>query len=796
MRTPHPDIARVTAPDASSLSGRTVSHFRVLEPLGAGGMGVVYRAEDVTLGRTVALKFMLPDYTADDNASARFLREARAVATLDHPNICTVHEAGKSEDGHLFLAMSHYAGETIKDRLTRTGALPVEQTLDIAVQIARGLACAHTAGIVHRDLKPANVMLTADGTVKILDFGVAKLRDQTMTASGLAMGTVAYMSPEQMLGERVDGRTDLWSLGVMLVEMLTGKHPAGADHSPGTLARRIEARHLAAIPPQVTPALTQLVERLTRRDPEERYQNATDVVADLNELRELMAGTRVGRPATGRMRTRVALAIGGAVLVVAAAAGVLRWTKNARSATPAGTQAFSLAVLPLRNYGSRDQDYFADGMTDELTSTLTKIEGLRVIAHQSVLQFKQSTRPAPEIAQMLDVKYLVDGSVRQDSTRVRITASLIDAARSTPVWSKDFERDRRDAMTLQREVALAIADAINVTLTAQDRSRLAPSHVPDPEAFDLYIRGTQARYEAASLKGDNRDAIRYLSAAVAMDSGYAAAYAGLALAYIGTNDTIRARAFAARALALDPKLAEAHMAHGMIRQFLDWDLAGADSAFHEALRLNPGFAEAHHELSMLLERLKKFDESLREGRQAIAHAPTSLRFVQGMGDVQMFRGQYDESLEIANRLLAMDSANGSAHMLRGFAYEGLERWDDAARAWAVYIRAVPAGGDFARARIGYIYGLTGRRTQAVQILDTLKARLPERDRSGAQADLAVDLATVYMGLGDRAQALTWLERATALRAGFMLYLAINPTFKSLHTEPRFQALLRKIGLPN
>src|SRR5688572_2251991 len=292
-------------------------------------MGVVYRAEDVTLGRTVALKFMLPDYSADDAASARFLREARAVATLDHPNICTVHEAGKSEDGQLFLAMSYYAGETLKDRLTSAGALPVEQALDIAGQIARGLACAHAAGIVHRDLKPANVMLTADGTVKILDFGLAKSRDQTMTASGVVMGTIAYMSPEQMLGETVDGRADLWSLGLMLVEMLTGEHPAAGDHASGTLARRIEARHPGTMPPQVAPALTQLVERLTRRDAAERYQKATDVIADLDALRDRMAVARRRVPASRAFRRRLALGLGGAVVVVAGAVGVLRWTGDA-----------------------------------------------------------------------------------------------------------------------------------------------------------------------------------------------------------------------------------------------------------------------------------------------------------------------------------------------------------------------------------------------------------------------------------------------------------------------------------
>ena len=792
MQSLHSGTGAVTAPNAASLSGRTVSHFRVLEPLGAGGMGVVYSAEDVTLGRMVALKFMLPDYAIDETAAARFLREARSVATLDHPNICTVHEAGTTDDGHLFLAMSYYAGATLKERLTSTEVLPVAQALDIAGQIAHGLVCAHAAGIVHRDLKPANVMLTADGTVKILDFGLEKSRDQSMTASGAVMGTIAYMSPEQMLGERVDGRADLWSLGVMLVEMLTGSHPAGGDHASGTLARRIEARHPGTMTPQVASALAQLVERLTKREATERYQTAADVVGDLNALRDRMASARARGPASSALRKRVALGLAAAVVVVAGAVGVLRWTKNAR---PAGTQGFSLAVLPLKNYAGLDQEYFANGMTDELTSTLTKIEALHVIAHQSVLQFEESALSPRAIAESLNVKYVLAGSLRRESSRVSITASLIDAEDNRQVWSRVFDDDRRNVMQLQQRIALAITRGIGVTLTAQDRARLAPAHVPTPEVHALYFRGTQARHRA-HITGDFREAIRYLSEAVGKDTLYAAAFAGLASVYLSTGDTTRARAFANKALAVDSTVADVHMVHGMIRQYLDWNLAGADRAFREAIRLTPGDAEAHHELSMLLSRLKELDESIEESREAIESAPTIARFMNGLGEVLVFSddaAKHDEALAIADRLLTMDSTNVSASGLRAFAYEQQRRWNDAAKAYAA---CAPAGCYGGRARIGYIYARTGRTREATEILNTLKARVDPRDRSGTQGNLAMDLATVYMGLGEREQTLTWLERAAELRAGFMLYLAIDPTFKPLHAEPRFQVLLRKIGLPN
>jgi serine/threonine-protein kinase len=456
-----------------------------------------------------------------------------------------------------------------------------------------------------------------------------------------------------------------------------------------------------------------------------------------------------------------------------------------------------LAVLPLKNYASTDSEYFADGMTEELTNTLTKIEALRVIAHQSVLQFKKSTLPAPEIARMLDVKYLLDASVRQDSARVKITASLVDASRNMPVWTETFDRDRRDVMALQRDVALAIAEAIAITLTEQDQRRLAPAHVPAPGAFDAYIRGTLARYQG-NTGGDFRQAIPYLENAIAKDSAWAAPYAGLASAYFSTNDDSRAREFTEKALALDSTLAEGHMVRGMIRQFRDWDWDGSANAFREAIRFNPGFAEAHHELGMLLSRMKRYDDALREARRAADMSPMSVRFVSGIGEVHGFGGHPNEALGIADQLLAMDSTSSNAYSMRGFAYEQLRRWPDATRAWAACIRVKPSGCDWARVHMAYIDGMSGRRAPALQVLKRLEGRVDKRDpcRGPAEGDLAVDLATVYMGLMDKEHALTWLECAANARALFVLYLAVDPTFQPLHAEPRFRALLKRIGLPS
>jgi eukaryotic-like serine/threonine-protein kinase len=798
------DETAPTPADPPGLSGQVVSHFRVREALGAGGMGVVYMAEDLQLQRTVALKFMLPGYITDETAAARFLREARAVAALDHTNICTIHEVGQTDDGQLFLAMSYYPGETLAGRLTSRGPLPISEALDVTSQIARGLARAHDAGIVHRDLKPANVMLTADGTVKILDFGLAKARDQTITVTGGVMGTVAYMSPEQLLGDPVDARSDLWSLGVTLFEMLTGQHPSRGDDIAGTLARKIEAQQTQTAQSDLTSALQHVVERLLRKDQDERYQSAAELLKDLTALRERMAVSAQPITAVPRAAERVAMrwraALGGAAVVLASAIGVLWWSQSQRrnsegsasASTPSA--ALSLAVLPLKNYSGSEQEYFADGMTEELTSTLTKIESLRVIAHQSVAQFKGSRQTVPEIARSLNVKYLVDGSIRLDTSRIRITASLIDAAKNAPVWSNSFDEDRRDVMKLQRDVALAIAQAIEVRLTPQDRSRLAPTEAVDREAFELYIKGTQARY-AANFTGDYREATGYLSGAIAKDSAYAPAYAGLANVYAFLDDSMRAHALAEKALTLDPNLAEAHTVLGLVRQFFDWDWSGAENAFRQAIRLNPGYAEAHHELSMVLMRQKQFGDALREARLTVYLSPVAVRFANGVAEVQVFAGQPVQALAIADRLLAEDSTFAGAHYVRGMAYEQMGRYEEATKAWVTCIRLAPLGCDQAHARLGYIYGLTGRRAFAMRVVDTLKAHLRDAKARRVAGAIAVDVAIVYIGLGNKLEALNWLERAAEGHVQ-MLYLAVDPLYRSLYSEPRFRALLKKIGLPS
>ena len=789
------------------------SAYTLERELGGGGMSRVYVAQDTALGRAVVVKVLAPELAAGISAE-RFAREVRLAARLQQANIVPVLSAGVV--GELpYYVMPFVEGLSLRARLGRGDALPIPEAVGILRDVARALAYAQANGVVHRDIKPENVLLSG-GTAVVTDFGIAKAvgaartRESdsdargTLTRAGTSLGTPAYMAPEQAAGDAVDHRADLYSWGVVAYELLAGRHPF-ADRAT---AQALIGAHLAEAPvplsvrrPEVPPALAALVMGCLEKDAARRPQTAEALVAALQDV-----GTSSEQTAAGRPRRRViaaaalaavVIATGGALLVRERAVEAPGALAAGERAAPAGASrsaasrsAASLAVLPLANRsGDPAQDYFADGMTDELTTTLGKLEALRVIAHRSVLQFRRSEKSVPEIARLLGVKYVVDGSVLQDGDRVRINAALIDAATNTPVWTERFERERRDVLTLQREVALAIARAIEVALTPGDRSRLADTRPVDSAAFDLYIRGTQARYKAFG-GAEEKEAMELFERAVARDSAYAPAWVGLAILQAFAGNEARAKSAAERARTLDPALADAHMALGLIRQYFDQDWAGAETAFREAIRLNPGHAEAHHELSMLLMRLKRFDEALREARHTVYLAPMSARFEHAVGEIQLFSGRYDEALVAADRSLAFDSAYTPPYMLQALAYVGQRRFEKAEQALA---KCNPrACGDFGLPLLGYIHAVRGERAEALRVVDTLKALW---EKGGTGRGFAGGIAQVYAGLGERERALHWLERGGEHPAT-MIYVGIDPTFRSLHAEPRFQTLLKKLGLPD
>ena len=780
------DDARIRVRLASSLR----EQYAVERELGRGGMATVYLAEDLKHRRKVAIKVMHPEFGVALGAE-RFLREIEVTAGLQHPHILALHDSGSAE-GLLYYVMPYVEGASLRERLASDGALPVTEALRILRDVADALDYAHGQGILHRDIKPENILLSR-GHALVADFGVARAlgrardaRGRMLTQTGFSVGTPAYMSPEQLAGGReMDGRSDVYSLACVAYEMLAGAPPfAGPAAEQAAWRGGAAPLSLTARLPDLPDAAEDVLRRALALSPADRFATASEFAEQLAQA--LVTGLRPHRARRLLPRAahrRVALIIA----VVAAVVGALLWRPGSdRRATPVANPPYSLAVLPLKNYsGDPAQEYFANGMTEELTITLSKLEALRVIAHQSVLQFKHSDRSIPEIARLLNVRHVVDGSVMQDGRRIRITATLVDATRNTPVWSERFERERHDVMALQRDVALAIARAIEIALTPKDLARLAHVADVDPDAFAHYLKGTQARY-VASATNDFTEAERHFARAIAKDSGYAPAYAGLALVHALDGREAQARQFAATALELDPSLADAHLALGMVREIFDWDWAGAESEFRQAIQLNAGHAEAHHELSMLLMRRRRFDEALREARGALYLAPMSARFESAAGHVLLYSGRYDEALDAANRATALDPTYLGPYYLRGHAYTHKGTHEQALKSWN---ECMAAGCD-ARPELGYVYAVSGRRTEALKLLDTLKAGWEDGGHTDAAA---IGIATILIGLGERSQALDWLERGVA-SGTFILYLPINPYFRSLRSEPRFQAMLKKVGL--
>src|SRR5262245_11611487 len=502
---------------ADSFLGRIVSNYRLEERLAAGGMGVLYRATDLKLGRSVAVKVLSRQLAPEETAKARFLREARAASALDHPNLGAIHHI-EEQDGELFIVMALYQGETLKQRLKK-GPLPVDEALQVLRQMALGLEAAHRAGIVHRDIKPANVLRTDDGIVKILDFGLAKLTSDSQAATavtqpGETMGTVPYMSPEQLRGQAVDVRSDLWSFGVVAYELLAGVTPFQADSSAATAMRILseEPPALASVS-GVPDWLAKLVTQLLRKAPGERPQSAGEVLSRLD---------RPSSPSRSRRKSRP-------VLLASAILAVARWHDRFFGSSTAASIR-SLAVLPLDNF-SRDpeQEYFADGMTEELIANLAKISSLRVISRTSVMRYKGARKPLPEIARELNVDAVVEGSVRREGERVRITAQLIHGPTERHLWTESYERDLRQVLALQSEVALAIANEVKVRLSPDEQTRLGSARQVNPQAHEAYLKGVYY-LDKFTVEGTKKS-LEYFERAIQIDPGFAPAYAGLSLSY-------------------------------------------------------------------------------------------------------------------------------------------------------------------------------------------------------------------------------------------------------------------------
>ena len=776
-----PDAAVGPGPvaDPLGLVGRTVAHFQVREVLGAGGMGVIYRAEDARLKRTVALKFLLPQYALDPAARDRFVREARAASALDHPNVCTVLEVGEGDEAGPFLAMPCYDGTTLSGRLASGAQLPVAEILGITRQVLSGLRAAHEAGIVHRDLKPGNLMLTRNGAVKILDFGLAKVRDVDLTEPGARPGTVSYMSPEQLGGGTVDPRTDLWSLGVVLYEMLTGRTPFGRPHDLATLYSIL---HGEPAPPStlrdgVGAALDQIVGTLLAKDPGERYATAADVLADLEAAsRQPKSAPRGSREPDSRVP--------------------LPWVAAHPTAAVAAHQSSvaeepaSIAVLPFRDLSvERDQEYLCDGLTEEIIGQLSRVEGLRVTARTSSFRFRDRSADLSEMGRQLGVKHLLDGSVRVSGDILRVGVELVVAATGDRVWSETYERRKADVFALQDEIGRAIVASLQLHLAPDTGSLETPARTASPDAYELFLRG---RYfgNTRTETGLTR-AAEYYRQAIAADPGFARAHAGLAEALISpvasaSGARFRAgRTAASQALALDPELAEAHTAMGWIKLWYDRDWSGAEWHFQRAVSSNPGYLWAHQWYAAYLAAVGRLDEALTAIRRAQRIDPLSVSTATHVGTILFWMRRYEEAMGTFRRALGLRPGFFMARWGVGRALVHLQRPDEAVP--ELEAEGSNFVGFFQPGLLGHAFAVAGREDRARDILTGL---LQAAERGAHVAP--TDLAAIYIGLGEHHRALDWLERHEADR-GARIFLRVDPIFDPVREHPRFNWLLERLG---
>jgi serine/threonine protein kinase/tetratricopeptide (TPR) repeat protein len=785
--------------------GTRLGPYEVLGLIGAGGMGEVYQAKDTRLDRTVAIKVLPSAMASDPGRRARFEREAKTIAGLTHPHICTLHDVGEYT-GSTFLVMEHLVGETLAARLQR-GALPLEQALGVATEIAEALDAAHKQGVIHRDLKPGNVMLTKSG-VKLLDFGLAKLVSEASaaevpttaggfsTGAGALLGTAGYMSPEQVRGEALDARTDLFSLGVVLYEMTTGRRPFTGDSSVALLASI-----LGDTPPPVTtlnPRLPQQLDRIIRhglaKTPDRRYQTSRDLRNDLEELKheidagDVMAGSSPG-PRAGPRRERAwlpAVAVVAAAVAILAAAGIL-------SRQRVSSDRRSIAVLPLKNLSANpENEYFSDGITEDIIAQLSKLGDLRVIAATSVQHYKNSGKTVPEIGRELGVATLLEGSVRRAGDRVRIVSELVDARTSQQLWAETYDRDLRDIFAIQTEVSRSIAVALKGELSPAESARLeAPAR--DVDAFNLYLKG---RYYWNERTPDGlKKAIDYFQQAIAKDPTYALAYAGLAdsynlLAQYGINpaEDVRPRAkeAATRALALDPTLAEAHVSQALI-EHAEFGWAAAEAEYRRAIDLNPSYATAHHWYANYLSQLGRFDEAVAEIKRAQQLDPLSIGINTAFGAVLYLARRNDEAVAQLRTTLEMDPKFALAHGALAEVYIQKRAYAQALEEYNA-VKAITGDTSDLRASLGYLYAVSGRPRAALQLVDELGRR------RGPEAAAPGSLAVVYAALGQKDLAFAWLDKAYAERDAWLVFLKVEPKFDNLRSDPRFDMLLRRTGL--
>jgi TolB-like protein/Tfp pilus assembly protein PilF/predicted Ser/Thr protein kinase len=792
-----------------ALVDQTLGHYRIVEKIGAGGMGEVYRGRDEHLDREVAIKVLPAGALTDASARKHFHIEALALSKLNHPNIATIYDFDRQQ-GVDFLAMEYIPGITLSEKLAKR-PLPEKDVIALGTQLAEGLYAAHEHGVIHRDLKPGNLRLANDGRLKILDFGLAKLRlpvaasvvTESISETEAMAGTLAYMAPEQLLGGEIDARTDIHAAGSVLYEMATGQRPF-AELERSQLISAILRRSPQSprrLNPRVSPELERIVGKCLEKGPENRYQSAKELAVDLRRLQSgVLSGVQLAATAGVRWSAK-AMRFGLLILafVVAVLVALVLDTGGLRSKllfrSAALPQIRSLAVLPLTNLsGDPQQDYFADGMTEALIAELGQISSLRVISRTSVMQYKVTKKPLPQIARELHVDAVIEGSVLRAGDRARITAQLIGAVPERHLWARNYERDLQDVLSVQSEIARAVANQVKAGVSPQVQARLASARPINPEAHEAYLKGKFFLYKYTDA--DLQKATEYAQQAIQIDPDYAPAYGLMALSFWMRSDNAyghipnkeaaeKTRVAAMKALAIDDQLAEPHVALEMVLKYHDWDWAGAEREIKRAIELNPNFALAHQEYAYYLAIVGREEESIQEAKQAVELDPFSPGTIHSLASMYFFARQYDQALEHIRNCVEMFPTNPACQAwLRHIAHEkGM--YDDEVAAWqkAMELHGENPEDVAALGRAFEVGGIKG-------------AWRWEIERQENRYEFArLELAGHYAFLGEKDQALDWLEKGYEQHDDRMYIIKADPVFDSLRSDPRFQILLRRMNFP-